>query len=225
MNGGMQAGWMSQRYDSCKYICSLTNSLKDCGIQASPPTIAKAFREGGYGRYHPRYKPFLNNKMKDDRMVFCLWHETWTLHSKEDNILDIGGWDQVIFTDETSVIMGEHRGKGLITRTKDEEWDLECMEKSFKSNSTFMFWGSIAWGWKGPCHIYEKETSKARAMSKEELKQEDITRWIKEEKIWLAKQEAIDVSLAAAGKKRQGVYPQFCNSFELQLRSKGEGID
>ena len=77
--------------------------------------------------------------MKDDRLTFCLWHETWTLHSKEDNLLDIGGWDQVIFTDETSVIMREHRGKGLITRIKDEEWSLNCMERAFKTNSTFMF--------------------------------------------------------------------------------------
>ena len=163
--------------------------------------------------------------MKDDRLTFCLWHETWTLHSKENDLLDIGGWDQVIFTDETSVIMGEHRGKGLITRTKDEEWSLDCMERAFKTNSTFMFWGSIAWGWKGPCHIYEKETPAIRAASKEELRKEDIIRWMKEEKIWLAKQEAIDLSLMMTEKKRQGTYPQFCNSFKLQLQSKGEGID
>ena len=48
---------------------------------------------------------------------------------------------------------------------------------------------------------------------------------MKEEKIWLAKQKAIDKTLTAAEKKRQGTYSQFCNSFKLQLRSKEEGIN
>ena len=152
--------------------------------------------------------------------MFCLWYETWTLHTQEGLL---GGWDQVIFTDETCVILGEIRGRDHVRRTKDEEWDPTCLEKAFKTHSTFMFWGSIAWGWKGPCHIYEKETSDARIASKEELRQEDIIRYMKEEKIWLARQKAID--LALNGKKRQGVYPQFCNAFKLQLRSKKEGID
>ena len=64
-----------------------------------------------------------------------------------------------------------------------------------------------------------------RADSKEELREEDITRYMKEHKIWLAEQEAMNLSLAAAEKKRQVVYPQFCNSFQLQLRSDKGGID
>ena len=131
----------------------------------------------------------------------------------------------MIFTDETSVILGEIRGRCRVTRTKDEEWDPTCLEKAFKTYSTFMFWGSIAWGWKGPCTIYEKETPAARTASIKQLAEEDISRRLREEEAWLARQKAKDIELAAAGQKRKGVYPLFDNAFEHRRRSKGGGID
>ncbi len=49
------------------------------------------------------------------------------------------GWGRVIYTDETSVILGEHRGQKHVTRKKNEEWDSMCCDKDFSQYSTFMF--------------------------------------------------------------------------------------
>ena len=62
----------------------------------------------------------------------------------------------MIFTDETSVKLGETYGSIHVTRTKNEEWKKECCEKTFSGYSTFIFWGAIALNWKGPCHVYQK---------------------------------------------------------------------
>ena len=84
-------GTLTQSQALCEMRWEVANLVKACGIPGSPPIIHEAFHAAGLGRYHPRYKPFLRQKMKDDRLVLCLWNETWTLHSREDNILNIDG--------------------------------------------------------------------------------------------------------------------------------------
>ncbi len=49
------------------------------------------------------------------------------------------GWGRVIYTDETSVKLGEVRGLIHVTRTKEEEWEPDCCEKAFSGYTTFMF--------------------------------------------------------------------------------------
>ena len=39
--------------------------------------------------------------------------------------------DDDLITDETSVVIGENRGKEIIARAKDNEWSLNCMERAF----------------------------------------------------------------------------------------------
>jgi hypothetical protein len=48
----------------------------------------------------PTKKPGLTDKMKAARLKFCQDHADWTL---ED-------WKNVIWTDETSVVLGHRRG-------------------------------------------------------------------------------------------------------------------
>ncbi len=140
---------------------------KECKVVASRKTIVKAFEEAGYGRYAPRSKPNLTVEMKEKRCAWCLDKWYWGF------ILE---WDRVIYTDETSVKLGENRGRIHVTRTKDEEWEPACMEKAFSGYSTFMFWGAIAYNWKGPCHIYEPEEKEARAASILRLAAQDLIR-------------------------------------------------
>ena len=123
----------------------------ELGIPGTEPTIAKAFYSRGYGRYSPQQKPFLTADMKEQRDIWCKNKEDWDVTALHP------GWRMVIYSDETSVILGELQGRKGVTRTKDEEWEEACLEKAFKTYSTFMFFGSIAWGWKGPCHIYQPE--------------------------------------------------------------------
>jgi len=93
--------------------------------------------------------------MKFVRLQWCKDRVHWDLTTE--------GWGRVIYTDETSVILREHRGQKHVTRKKNEEWDPMCCDKDFSQYSTFMFWESIALNWKGPCYIYRPEDKKERA--------------------------------------------------------------
>ncbi len=141
---------------------------RECKIKGFIPTISKAFHEAGYERYSPRSKPWLTDTMKFVRLQWCKDRVHWDLTTE--------GWGRVIYTDETSVILGESRGRKRVTRKQDEEWDPMCLEKAFKEYSTFMFWGSIALNWKGPCYIYRPEDKKERAASITALAAADVLR-------------------------------------------------
>ena len=140
----------------------------ECNVKGSKPTISKAFHEAGYERYSPRHKPWLTDTMKFVRLQWCKDRVHWDLTTQ--------GWDRVIYTDETSVILGEHRGQKHVTRKKNEEWDSMCCDKDFSQYSTFMFWGSIALNWKGPCYIYRPEDKKERAAFITALTAADVLR-------------------------------------------------
>ena len=51
--------------------------------------------KAGFHKTKPTRKPGLTNKMKMERLKWCLDHKDWTL---ED-------WENVIWTDETAVVL------------------------------------------------------------------------------------------------------------------------
>ncbi len=142
---------------------------RECEVLASRSTIERAFKEVGYGRYSPRQKPYLIVIMKTKRLDWCRNKEFWDVISGQR-------WDRVIYTNETSVKLGELRSLIHVTRTKEEEWKPDCCEKAFFEYTTFMFWGSIALNWKGPCYIYQPEDKKDREASISALAAEDLLR-------------------------------------------------
>ena len=88
-------------------------------------------------------------------------HKDWTL---ED-------WKNVIWSDETSVVIGMRRGSVRVWRQPKEKYDPSCVRNRWKGFSDFMFWGCFSYDSKGPCHIYKKETPKEMAESVKEIKQ------------------------------------------------------
>jgi hypothetical protein len=66
----------------------------------------------------------------------------------------------VIWTDETSVILGHRRGNLRIWRRTGESMDPTVVRRRWKKASEFMFWGCFSYDFKGPCHIWRKETPK-----------------------------------------------------------------
>jgi hypothetical protein len=62
--------------------------------------------------------------------------------------------------------MGEIKGKRRIIRLPEEEWDEDCIDKTFRGKTEgVMFYGIIGFNWKGPCHVYRKETKEQRKAS------------------------------------------------------------
>jgi hypothetical protein len=86
--------------------------------------------------------------MRDERLKWAIDHKDWTL---ED-------WKNVIWTDETSVVIGHRRGGYKIWREADERVVKSCIRERWKGYSEFMFWGCFSYERKGPCHVYKPET-------------------------------------------------------------------
>lgn len=124
----------------------------ELGMKHSRHTIDKVFREAGYGKYYPRYKPHLSQQAKKTRLQMAL---SYKKNEEEDPYF----WQGCIFTDEMSIEVGLRRGYRLVTRLPDEEWHDHCVVRRYKNYSTIMFWGCIAYNWKGPYHIWEKESA------------------------------------------------------------------
>jgi len=90
----------------------------------------------------------LTQKMIKERLEWCRQHEHWTL---ED-------WKNVIWTDETSVVLLHRRGGYRLWRKADEAMVRSCIRERWKGYSEFMFWGSFSYDKKGPCVCWKPET-------------------------------------------------------------------
>ena len=66
----------------------------------SRQSVCRIMRRAGYKKVKSTTKPALNEKQKEKRLAFARKYQHWTL---ED-------WKNVIWSDETSVILGQRRG-------------------------------------------------------------------------------------------------------------------
>ena len=78
--------------------------------KVSASTVYRTLKSNGYSVFKRTVKPGLTDEQKKIRLQWCLDHKDWTL---ED-------WKNVIFSDETSVIIGGVRGKKRVWRKKEE---------------------------------------------------------------------------------------------------------
>ncbi len=97
--------------------------------------------------------------MRKARLRWCLLYKDWTLEN----------WKNVIFTDETSVVLGHRRGGYRVWRKADEAYNKSVIRPRWKGYSEFMFWGCFSYDKKGPCHIYTPETKKEREAAQKQI--------------------------------------------------------
>jgi hypothetical protein len=109
----------------------------------SASTVQRIFKRRGIRKLKPTHKPGLTAAMKAARLKFCQDHRHWTL---ED-------WKNVIWTDETSVCLGHHRGSVRVWRTKEDRYEPTVVRPRWHGASEFMFWG---------CFTYDKKQAKAQ---------------------------------------------------------------
>jgi hypothetical protein len=112
-------------------------------------TIWRTLRGAGFKKTKPTRKPGLTKKIQQDRLDWCLQRKDWTL---ED-------WKNVIWSDETSVILLHRRGSYRVWRKADEAFVRSCIRERWKDASEFMFWGAFSYDKKGPCHCWGPETA------------------------------------------------------------------
>jgi hypothetical protein len=97
--------------------------------------------------------------MKQKRLEFALKHQNWTL---ED-------FKNVIWMDETSVILGHRRGSNRVWRRAFECYDTTVICRRYKNACEFIFWGCFSYDSKGPCHIYQTQIAAAAKKAEKEL--------------------------------------------------------
>jgi len=74
-----------------------------------------------------------------------------------------------------SIEVGASFGVNLVWREKGEHWHEDCIGTKKKNGITVMCWGMISWNWKGPFHIWAKETKEEKAEAKK-----GVEEWNKE---------------------------------------------
>jgi hypothetical protein len=80
-------------------------------------------------------------------------------------------WSKVVFSDEASILVGEHRGLQNLSRTPDERYHPDVIERRYNNYSEAMFWGCFSYDYKGPCYIYYKETEEQKIFYEEKMQQ------------------------------------------------------
>ncbi|KAF7575754.1 hypothetical protein PtrM4_010940 [Pyrenophora tritici-repentis] len=122
------------------------------GYDVSPTTVWRVLKAAGYKKTKPTRKPGLTKKMRQDRLTWCLARQHWTL---ED-------WKNVIWSDETSVVLNHRRGGYRVWRKADEALTRSVIRERWKGYSEFMFWGCFTYNYKGPFHVWRPETAQEK---------------------------------------------------------------
>ena len=119
--------------------------------------MLRFLKEQGYKPCKTTKTPGLDDKMKKVRLEFCERYKDWTL---ED-------WKNVIWTDETSVVLNARRGGRVRVWRKANERFLKANTRvRYKGFTEFMFWGCDH---KGPMHCWRAETKREQTAATKEL--------------------------------------------------------
>ena len=84
-------------------------------------------------------------------------------------------WKNVIWTDETGVILGHQQGGTQLWWTPEERYDKTVIQQCWKGVTEFMFWGSFSYDKKGPCYIWRPETAQEKKTAEKELAEMNTT--------------------------------------------------
>jgi transposase len=172
----------------------------------------RILNENGLNKVKPTRKPGLTKAMKRARYQFALDHKDWT----------IDDWKNIIWSDETSFVLGVRRGGLKVWRTTAEAYDKTVVRNRWKGFSSFMFWGCFSYNHKGPMHIWTTETAKEKKVAQEELDD-----W-NSEIFWKAAEEFDERLLQRDAARTRGKKPLFRfgeKQGKLVRKAKSGGID
>ena len=127
----------------------------------SSTSVLRILHKHNLSNVKPTRKPGLNEAQKAARLRFTLDHRHWKL---ED-------WMRVIWTDETSVILGQRRGAIRLWRDPHEVYGKTTIRNRFKGFSEFIWWSCFTYHDKGPWHIWRKEIAQERKVADKDLEE------------------------------------------------------
>jgi DNA-binding transcriptional MerR regulator len=202
------------RYGRERTCADLAGELShELNTDISATTVFRCLKSLGYRKTKPTRKPGLTKKMKEERLKWCLDHQDWTLDD----------WKNVIWSDETSVVLGHRRGGYRVWRTSNEAFQRSCIRERWKGFSEFMFWGCFTYDRKGPCHIWTPETAQEKKESERILEQLNQSLEAEARVRWELESGVRRLGL----RNMPGRKPKFrwCEETGKLVRSKGNGVD
>lgn len=148
----------TRQYSTQEIAEAIAERLKPVpgAIAPSRRTILRWLHANGFKNVKLTTKPGLNNPQKLRRLEWCLQHQDWTLDD----------WKRVVWSDETSVVLGAIRGKRRVWRRTRESEDGTCISRRWKGFKSFMFWASFTYDAKGPCYVWPNQNAKMKAKYK-----------------------------------------------------------
>jgi Transposase len=147
------------RYGREKSCADIAGEISEKGVQVSATTVWRMLRKNGFRKTKPTRKPGLTQKMRSERLKWCLDRQHWSLDD----------WKNVIWSDETSVVLLHRRGGYRLWRQPEEKVNKSVIRPRWKGSSEFMFWGSFSYDKKGPCHCWCPETLAEKRLAEEEI--------------------------------------------------------
>jgi hypothetical protein len=120
--------------------------------KVSRTTIQNEMQKQRLYRVKPTKKLEVTDIQKAERYKIVLSRKDWTL----DN------WKRVVFSDEASILVGEHCRQHLISCIPEDRNHPDCIEVRYNNYSKAMFWGYFSYNFKGPCYVYYPETAKEK---------------------------------------------------------------
>jgi len=186
----------------------LEERFSELGLRKTPSrsTLLRWLKANGYRKVKFTTKPGLNQAQKMARLDFALQVRNW----------DLEKWKKVVWSDETSAVLGAYRGKRSIWRRPHESHSWRSIRRRWKGFSEFMFWGCFSYDRKGPGHCWIRETAAlkkkyAGIISEYNAAHEAIDRatWESEER------------LTPSGKKSKKKWKYTAKTGKMEVKGKG----
>ncbi|RDI85644.1 hypothetical protein Vi05172_g4338 [Venturia inaequalis] len=166
----------------------------------------------GYRKTKPTTKPGLDAVQKQQRLAWCLKHQDWTLEQ----------WKDVIWSDETSVVLGVRRGGARVWRKPSQVVQTRCIRPRWKSASEFMFWGCFSYDMKGPCHIWKPETKAEKDLAAAQLDRMNSAKESEAKAKWEEEQAYLRATTTRRGRRAKW---KFTKKRGAYVRDGKGGID
>jgi hypothetical protein len=129
----------------------------EAGISHS--SVLRILHKHGLVIAKPSWKPGLTEAIRLKRLKLC----------KDLDSLTDEEFKNIIWTDETSVVLGHRRGAIRVWRTVHDSHNRTCIRRRWKGFSDFMVWGCFSYDMKGPLHIFKPETSQQKKQAEQEI--------------------------------------------------------
>ena len=190
---------------------------QELNLKASKSTIRTVARGHKIHRVKPTKKLALTPIQEAERYEIALSRKDWTLDD----------WKRIVFSDEASILVGEHRGPNKISRKPNERYNPDCIEVRYNNYSEAMFWGCFSYDFKGPCHVYHPETTDEKIKYKKMMDDHNAAQMPAIQEEWDRLQAADAMKWIALGRKKPGKPALFKNFVKnhpwIMRREKGKG--